>query len=147
MSVPFCPYHFVPYHFVIELRQVIIAINAMQSNGAPALIRRLAAIQIVVLRELRVKLFRLAHNTCINIYALPRIYCNIAILRRGWRIGRVDAFRPNGHGFDSRSIRHVGTLYRSFTHSCLWRFGVKLRYSIRAVSGAPLRSRGLEAVL
>ena len=26
-----------------------------------------------------------------------------------------------GHGFDSRSSRHVGTLGKSFTHSCLWR--------------------------
>jgi len=29
----------------------------------------------------------------------------------------------------------------------LWRFGVKLRHSIRAVSGAPLSSRGLEEAL
>src|SRR6218665_1045840 len=52
-----------------------------------------------------------------------------------WRIGRVDAFRPKGYGFDSRSSRHVVTLGKSFTHSCLWRFGVKLRHSIHAVSG------------
>ena len=32
---------------------------------------------------------------------------------RGWRIGRVDAFRPKGHGLDSR--RHVWTLGKSFT--------------------------------
>jgi len=38
--------------------------------------------------------------------------------------------------FDSRSIRHVGTLGKSFTHSCLWRFGVKLRHSIRVVLGS-----------
>ena len=25
-----------------------------------------------------------------------------------WRIGRVDAFRPEGHGFEYRSSRHVG---------------------------------------
>src|SRR6218665_3917298 len=61
-----------------------------------------------------------------------------------WSIGRVDAFRPKDHGFESRSIRHVGTLGKSFTHRCLWRFGVKLRHSIRAVSGAPLSSSGLE---
>ena len=30
---------------------------------------------------------------------------------------RVDAFRPKGHGFDSRSSRHVGTLGKFFTHS------------------------------
>src|SRR6218665_3823865 len=62
-----------------------------------------------------------------------------------WRFGRVDTFRPKGHGFDSRSSRHVGTLSKSFTHICLWRFGVKFRHSIRAVSGAS--SRGLEEAL
>src|SRR6218665_2767097 len=30
------------------------------------------------------------------------------------------------HRFESRSSRHVGTLGKSFTHSCLWRFGAKL---------------------
>src|SRR6218665_2952275 len=53
-----------------------------------------------------------------------------------WRIGRVDDFQPEDRGFDSRSSRHVGTLGKSFTCSCLWRFGVKLRYSIRAVVGS-----------
>src|SRR6218665_3119573 len=47
-----------------------------------------------------------------------------------WRIGRVDAFRPKGHGFDSRSSHHVVTLGKSFTHSCLWRFGMKFRHSM-----------------
>ena len=64
-----------------------------------------------------------------------------------WLIGRFDAFRPNGRGFESRSSRQVGMLGKSFTYSCLWRFGVKLRHSIRAVSGAPLSSRGLEEAL
>jgi len=59
----------------------------------------------------------------------------------------VDVFRPKGHGFDSRSSRHIGTLGKFFTHSCLWRFGVKFRHCIRAVSGAPLSSRGLEEAL
>ena len=36
-------------------------------------------------------------------------------------------------GFDSCSNRHEETLGKSFTHSCLWRFGVKFRHSIRAV--------------
>ena len=49
-----------------------------------------------------------------------------------------------GHGFDSRSSRHVGTLGKFLTHNSLWRFGVKLRHSIRAVLGAPLSSSGLE---
>jgi len=45
------------------------------------------------------------------------------------------------------SSRHVGTLGKSLTHSCLWRFGVKLRRSIHAVSGALLSRSGLEEVL
>jgi len=43
--------------------------------------------------------------------------------------------------------RHVGTLGKSLTRSCLWHFGVKLRHSIRAVSGAFLSSSGLEEAL
>ena len=62
---------------------------------------------------------------------------------RVWRIGRVGAFRPKGHGFDSCSSRYVGTLGKSFTHSCLWHFGVKFRHRIRVVSGALLSSSGL----
>ena len=59
----------------------------------------------------------------------------------------VDSFQPEGRGFDSRSSRHVGTLGKSLIHSCLWRFGVKLRHSIRAVSGALLNRSGLEEAL
>src|SRR6218665_130794 len=36
-----------------------------------------------------------------------------------WRIGRFGAFRPKGGRFESRSGRHVGTLGKPFTHSCL----------------------------
>jgi len=36
-----------------------------------------------------------------------------------WRLGWVDYFQPEGRGFDSRSSRHVGTLGKSFTCSCL----------------------------
>ena len=36
-----------------------------------------------------------------------------------WRIGWVDACQPKGRGFDSRSSRHVGTLGKSFSYSCL----------------------------
>src|SRR6218665_2390599 len=57
---------------------------------------------------------------------------DIACCGTWWFFGRVDSCRPEGHGFESRSSRHVGTLDKSFTHSCLWRFGVKLRHSIRA---------------
>src|SRR6218665_416649 len=55
-------------------------------------------------------------------------------------IGRFVAFRPKGCGFQSRSSRRVGTLGKSLTHSCLWRFGAKQRHSSRAVSGVPLSS-------
>ena len=57
-----------------------------------------------------------------------------------WLIGRFVAFRPKGRGFEFRSNRHIGTLGKSFTRRCLCRFGLKLRYSVRAVSGAPLGS-------
>jgi len=42
---------------------------------------------------------------------------------------------------------HVGILGKSFTRSCLWRFGVKPQHSICAVSGAPLSSSGLGEAL
>ena len=69
------------------------------------------------------------------------------IVGRVWRIGRDDAFCPKSHGFDSRSRHHEGTLGKSLTHNCLLRFGMKFRHSIRAVSGAPLNSSGLEEAL
>ena len=64
-----------------------------------------------------------------------------------WLIGRFDAFRPKGRRFESRSSRHVGTLDKSFTRNCLWRFDVKLRHSSHAVSGTPLISSGFEEAL
>ena len=36
-----------------------------------------------------------------------------------WRIGWGDYSQPEGRGFDSRPSRHVGTLGKSFTCSCL----------------------------
>ena len=48
--------------------------------------------------------------------------------------------------FQSRSSRQVETLNKSFTHSCLCRFGMTFRHSIRAV-GVPLNSSGLEEAL
>ena len=50
--------------------------------------------------------------------------------------------RPKGRGFESRASRHLGTLGKSFTHSCLLCFGAKLQHSIHDVSRAPLS--GLE---
>ena len=62
-----------------------------------------------------------------------------------WLIGRFDTLRPKGRGFESCSGRHVETLGKTFTRSCLRCFVMKL--SIHAVSGAPLSSSGLEEVL
>ena len=72
------------------------------------------------------------------LYHVVSLLCfsNRQLCRAWWLIVRFDAFRPKGFEFESRSNRHVG----SFSCSCLWRFGVKLRHSIRAVSGAPLSS-------
>ena len=61
-----------------------------------------------------------------------------------WSIGWVDSFQPESRGFDSHSSHHVGTLGKSLAHSCLWRFGVKLRHSIRAMSGALLSKSDLK---
>src|SRR6218665_2825590 len=47
----------------------------------------------------------------------------LRLVGRVWSIGRVDAFNPKVQEFDSRFSRHVGTLGKSFTHSCLWCFG------------------------
>jgi len=50
-------------------------------------------------------------------------------------VGRVGSLADSssivweGRGFESRSVRHVGTLNKSCTHNCLWRFGVKFRHS------------------
>src|SRR6218665_2680834 len=50
-----------------------------------------------------------------------------------WRIGRVDAFRPESCGFESRSSRHVGILGKSFTYSCLYSASAcKLRHSVNS---------------
>src|SRR6218665_3890670 len=76
---------------------------------------------------------------CIIIYRIG-FKCMHGSIGAWWIIGRFVAFCPNGRGFEFRSSRHVGTLGKFFTRSCMWRFGVKLRHCIRAVSGAPLSS-------
>ena|SRR6218665_450292 len=47
----------------------------------------------------------------------------------------------------SHSSRHVWTLGKSLTRSCLWPFGVKLRHSLSGVLGAPPSSNGFGEVL
>src|SRR6218665_1746343 len=70
---------------------------------------------------------------------------SISIILSLWNVvAHWLSFHLEGRGFDSRSSRQVGTLGKSLTHSCLWRFGVKLRHSIRAVSGALLSSSYLK---
>src|SRR6218665_345366 len=41
-----------------------------------------------------------------------------------WLSSKCSAFRPEGRRFKSHSGRYVGTLGKSFTHSCLQRFGM-----------------------
>ena len=65
---------------------------------------------------------------------------NTDMLLVWWLIGRFDAYRPKGRGFESLSSRHVESLGKSFTRNCLRSFGMKLRHSIRVYSGAPLSS-------
>src|SRR6218665_3963408 len=52
------------------------------------------------------------------------------------------SFQPEGRGFDSRSSRHVGTLGKSFTYSCLCasRETPFNSYLIISCSGLPPRS-------
>ena len=58
------------------------------------------------------------HGITSTLLTLPSRKCRL--IRGALRlIGRFDAFRLKGHGFDSRSCRHVGTLGKSFTHSYL----------------------------
>jgi len=62
-------------------------------------------------------------------------------------VKKIDTFQPEGCGFESRSSRHVGTLGKSLTCSCLWRFGVKLRHMYPCSVGSAsevLSSSGLE---
>ena len=71
---------------------------------------------------------------------------SIIIDRAWWFIGIFDAFHPNGLGFESRSSRHLETLAKSFTCSCLcasaWNSD-----TVSVLSGAPLSSSGLEEAL
>ena len=77
----------------------------------------------------------------------PTRWNNLPFRGAWWLIGTFVAFRQKGCGFESRTNCHVWTLGKSFTRSCLWRFSVKLRHSIRAMLGAPLSSSGLEEAL
>jgi len=61
---------------------------------------------------------------------------HVALGHTGW----VDSCRPKGRGFESRSSRHEETLGKSFTCSCLWRFGVKTQPQCQLMwSGALLK--------
>ena len=85
---------------------------------------------------------------CYVMFMLYYVYILLYYVGHVWHISRVDAFRPKGHGFDSRSSRHVGTLGKSFTHSCLWRFCVNsFQHSFLPVLRVPLSRSGLEEAL
>ena len=96
-------------------------------------------------------------NECVYVASCTRhleiiivlLQLTLALCKGGtrWLIGRVDNCLAKARGFESRYNRHVESLGNSITHSCLWRFDVKLGHSILAVSGARLSSRGLEEAL
>src|SRR6218665_2562719 len=67
--------------------------------------------------------------------------------RAWWHIGKLDAFHPIGRGFESRSRCHAGILGKSFTHSGLWRLGMKLWHSVHAVSNSNLLCITLSFIL
>ena len=60
-------------------------------------------------------------RTVINCHMRPSMHIIRLFANNGawWRIGRFETFRPKGREFESRSIRHVGTLAKSFTCSGL----------------------------
>ena len=84
---------------------------------------------------------------CIHITHIQKfihIYIHIYVRGTWWSIGRVEAFRLEGRrGFESCSIRHVGTLDKL---PVALRDETPAQY-IRAVSGALLSSGGLEEAL
>src|SRR6218665_3002933 len=45
--------------------------------------------------------------------------CSNYLIGRGGALAETMTFNGQGRGFDSRSSRHVGTLGKSFTYSCL----------------------------
>ena len=55
---------------------------------------------------------------------------HIYLVGHRWRIGRVDAFRPEGHGIESHSSRQLGTLGKSFTYIACSPSACKLRHSV-----------------
>jgi len=56
-------------------------------------------------------------NVCMYVCISLHVFSCMCDVGRGWhsgaRIGRVNVFRPKGHGFDSHSSRHVWTLSSS----------------------------------
>ena len=52
-------------------------------------------------------------------YDAIQIYNDLFNLSAWWLSGKFGALRPEGRNFESHSSRHVGTLGKSFTRSCL----------------------------
>src|SRR6218665_3929981 len=89
-------------------------------------------------RNVEITIAKHPYKLCISVSIYYAAFApNASYAITWWCIGRFDAFRLKSRGFESGSIRHLGIVGKSFTRSCLGRFGVKLRHNIRAVSGAP----------
>jgi len=93
------------------------------------------------------KLIKISRSSDRNNFA--QFFMRHSVVWRGtwWRLGWVDNFQPEGRGFDSCSSRHVGTLGKSFTYSCLCASAWNADTVSVLQSGAPLSSRGLEGAL
>src|SRR6218665_3552849 len=72
--------------------------------------------QLFVWRHLEIDLRHLPNGACSQFHHL--LHGRIVEYIVEWRrIGRVNAFQPEGRGFESCSTCHVGTLGKSFTYS------------------------------
>ena len=67
-----------------------------------------------------------SHNFWIVcLMTVPTLTLYAGLVWWAWWLSMIfGALRPEGRWFESHSSCHVGTLGKSFTHSCLWRFGV-----------------------
>ena len=92
--------------------------------------------EVLIFREILLWMF--GHCTP---QLLTRVY---DVVGRGGALVESIAFNQRVVGSNPAP---AATLGKSFTRSCLWRFGMKLRHSIRAVSGTLLSRSGLEEAL
>ena len=120
----------VSYCFVVP--SLVHLMQLKLSLVCPALLFQFFPQRYVLLPQVVVRLFLQSlltetNNSCWAAIALYFL-SNIINICGVWRlIGRFVTFHQESRGFESCSSRHVETLGKSFTYSCLWRFGVKLR--------------------